>query len=97
MEPQYIGILVQIIAASIATFFAILLWPKTHDSSWMLVIAGLVVNYVGVIVSSLEVFGLSQLGSGSNIPGLVLLNVIKNIPYLLYATGLYLAYRDKAR
>jgi len=97
MEAGYVEILVQIGMASITTFLAIMLWPKTHDPPWMFVIAGLVFNYVGIILKSLELFGLSQLDTGVAWLNIVVSVLIGNIHYASISVGLILAYREKTR
>ena len=52
---------------ALAAFFAIMLWSKTRDIAWMLIVIGTIVAYVETVYSILDLFGITgeQLSIGS--------------------------------
>lgn len=82
-----ISIIARLAAGALATFLAILLWAKTRDSAWMLIIMGVIVEYGEIIYSTLQLFGVVS----SNVfiyPGLVRVEVVlQNLPLLFFAAG----------
>ena len=44
---------------ALAAFFAIMLWSKTRDITWMLMVIGTVVAYVETVYSILTLFGIA--------------------------------------
>ncbi|MCL2759029.1 MAG: hypothetical protein FWD22_02330 [Treponema sp.] len=56
---QSIYIFSQLILGAGAAFLAILLWPKTREAAWMLVIFGTIVAYIETVYSILKIFGIA--------------------------------------
>jgi hypothetical protein len=52
---------------ALAAFFAIMLWSKTRDVAWMLIVIGTIAAYVETVYSILDLFGItgSQVSVGS--------------------------------
>jgi hypothetical protein len=52
---------------ALAAFFAIMLWSKTRDIAWMLIVIGIIAAYVETVYSILNLFGITgnQLTIGS--------------------------------
>ena len=48
----------RLILGALAAFFAIMLWSKTRDAAWMLVAIGVMVMYVEIVYSILEMLGI---------------------------------------
>ena len=44
---------------ALASFFAIMLWSKTRDVAWMLMVIGTIAAYVETVYSILNLFGIS--------------------------------------
>lgn len=82
-----ITIITRLAAGAIATFLAILLWAKTRDTAWMLIIMGVIVEYGEIIYSTLQLFGVVS----SNVfiyPDLVRVEVLlQNLPLLFFSVG----------
>ena len=55
---QAVFILSRLILGTIASFLAILLWSRTRDLAWMLVIIGAILAYVETIYAILSLFGI---------------------------------------
>ncbi|SRR6056297_879872 len=92
-----IGIIVRLATGAIATFLAILLWAKTRDTAWMLIIMGVIVEYGEIIYSTLKLFGVvpSQVFI---YPELVRVEVVlRNLPLLFFSIGfLVMLLRNKS-
>jgi uncharacterized membrane protein len=56
---QAIYIFSQLILGAGAAFLAILLWPKTREAAWMLVIFGAIIAYIETVYSILKIFGIA--------------------------------------
>jgi hypothetical protein len=55
---QTVYIISQLSLGAAAVFFAILLWPRTRDAAWMLVIAGTILIYTETVYNILNIFGI---------------------------------------
>jgi hypothetical protein len=65
---QLVYIISRLSLGVIAAFLAILLWPKTRDEAWMLLVIGAIAAYVDTVYSILVLFGIvggSPLSVGS--------------------------------
>ena len=56
---QIIYILCRLILGALASFFAIMLWSKTRDVAWMLMVIGTIAAYVETVYAILNLFGIS--------------------------------------
>jgi hypothetical protein len=94
MDLTEIGVLVRLCVGAIATFCAILLWARTRDLAWILVVTGVLLAYAGFIYDALtwlgllpweeeKVFGLSA--------GLLAHLALDNLPTLLYTAAFIVA------
>jgi len=43
---------------AVVTFPAIMLWPRTRDIAWMLIITGVIVSYAEIVHSVFIIFGM---------------------------------------
>jgi len=50
-------ILSQLVFGALASFFAIMLWSKTRETVWVLIIMGIFAAYIETIYSILTLFG----------------------------------------
>ena len=55
---QLISIYSRLILGGFATFLAIILWAKTRDIAWMLIILSTITMYIEIITSILEKLGI---------------------------------------
>jgi len=51
-------IICRLILGAISSFLAILLWSRTRDTAWILVIISAIISYVEIIYSLLNLFGI---------------------------------------
>ncbi|MDR2965063.1 MAG: hypothetical protein LBU88_04740 [Treponema sp.] len=58
-QGQLLLIMSQLGLGAIATFLAIMLWSRTRDAAWMLIIIGAIVAYIEIVYDILETFGMS--------------------------------------
>ena len=63
---QLIYIVSRLSLGALAAFFAILLWSKTRDVAWMLMVIGAIASYVDTVYSILLLFGIA----GQNLPSI---------------------------
>jgi len=56
---QLTYILSRLILGALASFFAIILWSKTRDLAWMLVVIGTIAAYAETVHAILNLFGIS--------------------------------------
>jgi len=53
--------LTRFVLSALATFLAIMVWTKTRDTAWMLIVVGTVAHYGEVVFSALETLGVVRL------------------------------------
>ena len=56
---QLVFVYSRLILGAVAAFLAIMLWSKTRDPAWMLMVIGIVVSYIEIVFSVLEMTGIS--------------------------------------
>jgi len=71
-------ILCQLVFGAAATFLAIMLWSKTRDAAWMLIVMGTIFSYIEIVYSILGLFGID----GSN------LFLVGSVPLISFALPL---------
>jgi hypothetical protein len=57
---QILFVTSRLILGALASFFAIMLWSKTRDAAWMLVVIGTIAGYVEIVYSILGLFGITR-------------------------------------
>jgi hypothetical protein len=57
---QILFVTSRLILGALASFFAIMLWSKTRDTAWMLVVIGTIAGYVDIVYSILDLFGITR-------------------------------------
>jgi len=64
---EVLFIVSRLTTGALAAFFAIMLWSKTRDIAWMLMVIGTIAAYVETVYSILSLLGLAgdQLSIGS--------------------------------
>ena len=55
---ELISIMCRLILGAVASFLAIMLWPRTRDVAWILIIVGTITAYVETVFSILRFFGM---------------------------------------
>ena len=56
---QIVYIISRLSLGALASFLAIMLWSKTRDVAWMLIVIGTIAAYVETVYSILNLFGIS--------------------------------------
>ena len=56
---QLIYILCRLVLGALASFFAIMLWSKTRDVAWMLMVIGTIAAYIETVYAILNLFGIN--------------------------------------
>ena len=64
---EIVFIVSRLTTGALAAFFAIMLWSKTRDIAWMLMVIGTIAAYVETVYSIMGLFGITgtQLSIGS--------------------------------
>jgi hypothetical protein len=64
---EIVFIVSRLTTGALAAFFAIMLWSKTRDIAWMLMVIGTIAAYIETVYSILVLFGITgdQLSIGS--------------------------------
>jgi hypothetical protein len=64
---ELVFIVSRLSTGALAAFFAIMLWSRTRDIAWMLVVVGTIAAYVETVYSILDLFGVTgnQVAIGS--------------------------------
>jgi hypothetical protein len=75
-----IYILSRLILGALASFLAIMLWSKTRDIAWMLMVIGTIAAYAGIVYSILGFFGITERAafSAGSVPTVSL--ILVNLP-----------------
>lgn len=85
--PEFILVLTKLILGAVATFLAILVWSRTREASWVLVVGGVIAAYAGIVYAALRTFGIlaedALLVSGIPVAELI----AQNLPTLLFIGG----------
>ena len=55
---QLIFILSRLILGALASFLAIMLWSRTRDAAWMLIIIGVIAGFAETVYEILKLFGI---------------------------------------
>jgi hypothetical protein len=50
----------RLVLGAFASFFAIMLWSKTRDVAWMLMVIGTIAAYIETVYSILDLFGITE-------------------------------------
>ena len=96
MNGQMIQMITSISVGALATFFAIVLWPRTRDAAWMLVILGTIFQYGLTIYQVLELVGVAKLQLGNEIADALVRSLMLNVPLILYTVGFLVMIRRKS-
>jgi hypothetical protein len=69
---------------AVAAFFAIMLWSKTRDVAWMLMVIGMIAAYVETVYSILELFGITA-SAAANIGSVPITSILlPNLPVVFF-------------
>lgn len=95
METQGIQMIISIVIGAVATFCAILLWPKTRDPAWSLIIIGTLFYYGSIIFQVLEVFGVARIHVQAATAEAVIHAALTNIPFVFYTISFVIMIRRR--
>jgi hypothetical protein len=94
---EFIYISSRLLLGALAAFFAIMLWSKTRDMAWMLMVIGTLAAYVETVYAILEMFGItesSKLSIGS-VPVVSIL--LPNLPTIFFLSAFLVMVTRKYR
>jgi len=77
----------RLLVVAVAAFLAIILWSRTRDLAWMLMVIGTVASYADILFDLLVKFGLLD-EAGFSPFGIPLGQILfSNLPYLFFAAA----------
>jgi len=56
---QMVFVYSRLILGALGAFLAIMLWSKTRDMAWMLIVIGAIIAYIEIVYSILELLGIT--------------------------------------
>ncbi len=81
--------------AAAATFLAILLWSRTRDLAWMLVVIGVIASYADIVFAFLSQLGIVD-ASRYVFLGIPIARILlSNLPFLFLCAALVVMIRRK--
>ena len=84
---QVILLLSRFALGAVATFLAILVWSRTRDPAWMLIVVGIVAHYGEVVLGALQALGVVRFDVVM-IGGVALFPLIlANLPIFFFILG----------
>ncbi|MBI9096935.1 MAG: hypothetical protein JEY91_00590 [Spirochaetaceae bacterium] len=96
-REQQVILLLKLITGFSATLTAIMLWSKTRDSAWLFIVLGTVSLYSEVIISALDLLGLSEFHLFT-VYGISLIGIIFAVfPFIFFFIGFILFLTGKRR
>lgn len=94
---QLIYILSRLVLGALASFFAIMLWSKTRDVAWMLIVIGTIASYVETVYSILNMFGING-GSFFTVGSVAVMSILLPcLPTVFFITAFIVMLRRKYR
>ena len=87
--------LVQLVIGVIATFLAILLWTRTRDSAWLLIIIATILNYGRILFEALELFGIVRIEATLPVLTFVISTALENAPMIFISSALIIMIRRR--
>jgi hypothetical protein len=94
-KGQLVYMISRLTLGAAAVFFAIVLWSKTRDTAWMLVVIGVIAGYVETVYSVLQSFGITG-GAGPAVDSVTLLSILlSNLPAAFFLAAFVTALARK--
>jgi hypothetical protein len=70
-----------------ATFLAILVWSRTRDTAWMLIVVGTVAHYADVVFQALDTLGVVRMDQVSLAGVAIFPLILTNLPMLFFSVA----------
>ncbi|HPE37052.1 MAG TPA: hypothetical protein PK625_07875 [Spirochaetales bacterium] len=93
MSPELVILAARLGFVALATFLAIVVWARTRDAAWMLVVVGIVAGYADILHTLLGEFGLAPDRAKGVFPVLAL--ILPNLPWLFFSIAFAVMIRRK--
>lgn len=95
MNEANIYIMIRSIVGAVATLLAILLWTKTRDTAWVMVIITVILSYIAVLFSILNIFGFTALLTSSPLLNIIFTILFENLPTVFLSLALIIMIRRR--
>lgn len=87
MSLPIAAIAVQFAVVAVATFLAIVVWARSRDAAWMLIVVGVIAGYGEILYAMLVQFGfLPEPGQGSAWLGMLAF-ILPNLPWVFFSAA----------
>lgn len=97
MSGSLVALGIRLAFVALATFLAIIVWSRTREPAWMLIVIGVVAGYADILHSLLAEFGLAPERDAA-FAGVPLLSLIlPNLPWLFFSLGFISMIRRRGR
>lgn len=95
MSTATVILAVRLFFVALATFLAIVVWSKTRDAAWMLIVVGIVAGYADILYSLLAEFGLAPERGGvlGGVPVLAL--IFPALPWIFFSIAFAVMIRKR--
>jgi hypothetical protein len=84
---EMVSVIFRLAVGGIASFLAILVWAKTRDAPWMLIVIGTIANYIASVYSTLALFGITAELWLSRTAGIAAATVVSCLPTFFFITA----------
>jgi len=91
---EVLYIVLRLLLGALAAFFAIMLWSKTRDVAWMLMVVGTIAAYAETGYAILQTFGITD-GRGGAMPLASI--ILPNVPTSFYIAAFAVMVVRKSR
>lgn len=88
MQYSEAAVLIRLLIGALATFFAILVWSRTRNPAWILMVVGILIHYIQIVSATLEEFGIitEKIYNIGGVP--VIKTILVNLPLLFFTLGM---------
>jgi hypothetical protein len=92
---EFVYLISRLATSAVAAFLAILLWSRTRDLAWMLIVIGVIASYADIVFSLLAQLGLVD-EAGYAVLGIPIARILlSNLPFLFLCAALIVMIRRK--
>jgi hypothetical protein len=94
---EMVSVIFRLAAGGIASFLAILVWAKTRDTPWMLIVIGTIANYIASVYETLTRFGITAELWLTQTAGIAVATIVACLPTLFFIAAFAIMINRKYR
>jgi hypothetical protein len=92
-----VNVIFRLAAGGIASFLAILVWAKTRDTPWMLIVIGTIAGYIASVYATLAHFGITAELWLTKTAGIAVSTAVSCLPTLFFIAAFAIMINRKYR